>query len=104
MAAVDLSTLVVAFLRQARLQATPAAIWLGVIHAAATAAVAGGDIFVTSTSLEGTASTLTRGIPAVELLVIAEACLQRLEAEADETVPDGTNRYADYSDRRSVWG
>jgi hypothetical protein len=104
MAAVDLQTLKVAFLRQARLQAVPAAAWLGQIHAEATAAVVGGDIFVTSTSLEGTASTLMRGIPAVELLALAEACLQQLEAEAAETAPDGTNRYADFSERRSVWG
>lgn len=104
MAAVDLSTLIVAFLRQSWLQAVPAATWLARIHAEATAAVAGGDIFVTSSSLEGTASTLTRGIPAVDLLIIAEGCLQRIDAEAAETVPDGTNRYADFSTRRSEWG
>lgn len=104
MAAVDLQTLVTAFLRQARLQAVPAEAWLGRIHAEATAAVAGGDLFVNSTSLEGVASSMTRDVPATELLAIAEACLQRLEAEADDAAPDGSARYADFSDRRSTWG
>lgn len=104
MAAVDQQTLVAAFLRQARLQSVPAATWMAKIHADAFAAVAAGDTFVTSTSLEGIGSTLTRDIPAKELLAIAEICLQHLEAEAAATKPDGVNRYADFSESRSTWG
>jgi hypothetical protein len=104
MAAVDQQTLVAAFLRQARLQPVPAATWMGCIHADAFAAVAAGDTFVTSTSMEGVSSTLMRDIPARELLAIAENCLQVLDSEAADEKADGANRYADFHDRRSVWG
>jgi hypothetical protein len=45
-----------------------------------------------------------RDIPARELLAIAENCLQVLDTEAADEKADGANRYADFHDRRSVWG
>lgn len=104
MAAVDRQTLVAAFLRQARIQSVPATTWMARIHAEAFAAVAAGDVFVTSTSMEGVASSLTREIPAIELLAIAENCLQILDSDAADEKADGENRYADFHDRRSTWG
>lgn len=104
MAAVDPHTLAAGFLRQARQQAVPAATWLQRLNAEAVAALAAGDVFVTSTGFDGVNSELERRFDAQQLLQITEICLQRLEAEADETQPDGSNRYADFSERRSIWG
>lgn len=105
MAAVDLQTLASGFLRQARLQAVPAATWLQQLNAQAVAALAGGDVFVTVTGFEGGSSTLERRFDAQQLLAVTEICLRVLEAEAsDEGAADASNHYADFSEQPSRWG
>ena len=104
MAAVDLQTLASGFLRQAQLQAVPAATWLQQLNAQAVAALAAGDVFVTTTAFDGTSSTMERRFDAQQLLQVTEICLARLEAEEAGEAAAASNRYADFSERRSCWG
>lgn len=104
MAAVDLQTLASGFLRQAREQSVPAKTWLLQLNAAAVAALAAGDVFVNSTALEGISSSMERRFDAQQLLQVTEICIRTLEAEEADEVADGTVRYGDFSQRRSVWG
>jgi hypothetical protein len=104
MAAVDINSLASGFLRQARLQAVPAATWLNTLHAKAVAALATGDQFVTATGFDGTSTSIERRFDAQQLMLVTELCLRTLEAEEAETAADGTTRIGDFSDRRSTWG
>ncbi len=104
MAAVDLPTLASGFLRQARAQSVPARTWLLKLNAEAVAALAKGDVFVTSTAFVGGSSSLTRDFNAGQLLQVTEYCLAQLDKEEADEAPDSSNRIADFSGQRSVWG
>ena len=104
MAAVDLNTLALGFLRQSRLQGVPAATWLHELNAKAVSALAAGDTFVTGVGFDGTSSNMERRFDAQQLLQVTEICLHTLEAEEAGGIADGTNRYADFSQRQSTWG
>lgn len=104
MADVDINLLMQSFLRKARAQdgEQPAAAitWLTNLNSEAVAAVIDGDIFVTSSVYKGQSSGQKQEFNAKELLQITEACLQRLEWEAENSIelpPPGAVRYGDFS-------
>jgi hypothetical protein len=101
---VDINLLMQGFLRQAKArpgeQPAAAVAWLMELQAEAVAAVAAGDIFVNSTAYKGQASGQTQQFNAQQLLTLTEACLKRLELEAEygeDLPPPNGVRYGDFS-------